>query len=210
MNIYLIFSIISLLVFVSSIIILVFIIKDEKNLKEVSNAFIKSKGKEYTKIEYENEMFQIYKNIIFAKENNDYISLRDLVSDEEYNKILLELKSYQDKNLKHTTTNINKDFSKLIIYEEKDNFEIAKLWIKYISTEYILNKDNEIISGSKDKSEVNEYIITFVKTKTNTESITCPSCGYQTKILSKSKCPRCESEIVPKKMHWVYIGKEKV
>ena len=96
-----------------------------------------------------------------------------------------------------------------------------KFWIKYSSVEYtkgikkdiIDNKEiatEVIVEGDKDKQINHEFILTFVKDKTKTEDIVCPSCGYQTHMLTSSKCIRCDSEIVPKKMHWVLVDKNSI
>ena len=59
-----------------------------------------------------------------------------------------------------------------------------------------------------DKEVAHEYILTFVKGRSNNENILCPNCGYQTALMLNSKCDRCGSVIVPKKMHWVLVDKK--
>lgn len=189
------------------------------NFKEVTTKELKQRGKTYTKEEIEDKLFNQYINIITSIEYSNYVFLKDAVSDEVYNKFLLMAKDYQDKKETKVTEDIKKEFSKLIDIGTINDLEIVKLWIRYSSIEYTKGirmvkdeKENDvlsevIVSGSNVDRIEHEYILTFVKNKADTESIVCPSCGYQANILTSSNCGRCEIEIVPKKMHWVYVDK---
>lgn len=217
--IYLTFIIIFSIVLIVSIILFIYFNNDEKHLKEVSTSKLTSLGKVYTKEEFEDSLFNQYSNIITNTTYENYNFLKDSVSDSEYNQILLILKNSKDNNETNVISNIKKEFSKLISFEVKDDLEIAKLWVKYSDIEYtkgirkIVNEDNKeelverIVKGSDSDIINHEYILTFVKNRTQSEDTICPSCGYQSHILLSSNCVRCDSVIVPKKMHWVYIGK---
>ena len=60
MNLYLLGMIFFLLVFIVSIFLLIYFIKDEKSLKEVTNQELIKLGKIYTKEEFENKIFELY------------------------------------------------------------------------------------------------------------------------------------------------------
>lgn len=60
MNLYLLGMIFFLLVFIVSIFLLIYFIKDEKSLKEVTNQELVKLGKIYTKEEFENKIFELY------------------------------------------------------------------------------------------------------------------------------------------------------
>lgn len=217
--IYIILIILFIIIFIGGLLGFLYLSKDEKNLKEVTTVQLSRLGKIYTKEEYENKMFDMYVNIISGIQNNDYNLLKDIVSDEEYNKILLEIKQNQEQNVKKMVDHINKGFSKLIEFKIVNDLEVSKLWVQYSDTEYVLgnreieNEDGSkeikeiVISGDKDKILYHEYILTFVKDRTSNEDIMCPSCGYKSNMLLRSYCPNCDTLIVPKKMHWVYVGK---
>lgn len=219
MGVYIIGIIVFVIIAVICILLLKYFIKDEKRLKEVTTKELIQMGKNYTKEEIENKLFEQYINIITSIEYSNYVFLKDAVSDDVYNNFLLMAKEYQDKNETKVTEDIKKEFSKLIDFSTINDLEVIKLWIRYSDIEYTKGirtikdeKDNEIqaeviLSGNKDERLYHEYILTFVKNKTATENIVCPSCGYQTNMLTTSNCSRCEIEIVPKKMHWVYIDK---
>ena len=219
MILYIIGIVVFSIIFICCIFLLIYYIKDEKKLKEVSDDDLIKLGKVYSKQEFEDKMFKQYTNIIEGIQYLDYNLLKDIVSDEVYNQILKTIKDNQDKNVNNVITDIKKDFSKLISLQIIKDLEVAKIWVKYSSIEYITSirkiideNNNEVeseivIGGDKNNPINHEYILTFVKSKTETENVVCPSCGYQTNILTSSKCIRCDSEIVPKKMHWVYVDK---
>ena len=219
MSTYIILIIISGIVFIGALGVLIYLLLDERKIKEVDNELLVKLGKKYTKEEFEETMFQQYVDILLGIQNESYNYLRDAVSDEEYNKILLTIKQNSDRGQKEIISNIKKEFSKLISYKINNDLEIAKLWIRYTDNEYILanrevmNEKNEpemqevVIQGDKNKIITHEYVLTYVKGRVANEDITCPNCGYHINLLNTSKCVRCESLLAPKKMHWVYLNK---
>lgn len=219
MNLYILGIIFFVLVIIICTILLIYYRNDEKNLKEVTNEELKQKGKFYTKEEFENRMFEQYSNILMNTQYEHYSFLKDAVSDEVYNQILLKAKQTHEKQEQNIIQNIKKEFCKLISFEFIQNLEVAKLWVRYSSIEYIkgLRKEvsndgqeilvERVVEGNENTPISHEYILTFVKEKTETEKIVCPSCGYQTHMLTTSHCIRCDSEIVPKSKHWVFVEK---
>ena len=219
MNIFMIFIIIFVLVFIGALLIFIYLKNDEKKLKEVDDAKLSRMGKKYTKLEYENTMSSIYFEILESIENENYNNLRDIVSDQEYNKILAEKKEEKEKNIINKITNINKGVVKLIDLKIVNDLEIAKLLVEYSDNEYTLgnreekNEEGEmevkqvVIAGDENKQIFHEYILTFVRNRTDNEEIKCPTCGYFNNLLTKSKCLGCDTLILPKTMHWVYTGK---
>ncbi len=219
MNIYILLIIVLIIIIICSVLALLYLLYDEKNIKEVSNELLTKLGKKYTKEEYENEMFNKYIDILSGIQNENYDFLRDMVSDDEYNKMLARIKNNIDNNQTEMITNIKKGFSKLISFKVNNEYEVSKLWVQYTANEYTLakrenidDKDNKsidevVISGDKNKEVYHEEIITFVKGRANNEDILCPNCGYHTTLVDTSKCIRCDSLIAPKKMHWVFVNR---
>ena len=208
MNLYLLGMIFFLLVFIVSIFLLIYFIKDEKSLKEVTNQELVKLGKIYTKEEFENKIFELYANILMNITYENYTFLKDSVADQVYNEILLMAKKNRDNKEESIISNIKKEFSKLISFKVENDLEVAKVWVRYSSIEY--GKEllvEAIVDGNSDKPVNHEYILTFVKNRTQNENVICPNCGFQSHILLSSKCIRCDLEIVPKKQHWVYVGK---
>lgn len=219
MNIYIIGIICFSIVFITCSLILLYYIKDEKKLAEVTNEQLAQFGKKYTREEFENKMFDQYANILSNITYENYEFLKDAVSDELYNQILLKAKKNRENKEESVLNNIKKEFSKLISFEVSNSLEVAKLWVRYSCIEYTtgirktVDEDGQeglieaVVEGSKESPVTHEYILTFVKNRTQTENIVCPSCGFQSRILTTSVCTQCDSEIVPKKMHWVFVEK---
>ena len=217
---YITLIIICIIVIVIGALVLLYLINDEKKLKEVDNKLLNKLGKLYTKEDYEKELFNRYKHIIEATNNQDYNFLRDAISDQEYNKVLLTIKNNIDNNINDVNKNIDKSFCKLISFKVNSDIEVSKLWVSYNSVMYTtqkrdvtledgnVTKEDVVIKGDKNKKISHEYILTFVKGRSANEDIMCPNCGYHVNLLLNSKCSRCDSVIAPKKNHWVYVGKE--
>ncbi len=220
MNIYIILIIIFSIILIGAGLVFFYFVLDERKVKEVDNELLVRLGKKYTKEQFENVLFERYTSIISGIQNDSYNFLRDAVSDEEYNKILMQIKQNNDHMQKEIVENIRKDFSKLISFKINNDLEVVKLWVSYTDSEYTMAKrqvvdsdgnnvmQDVIIKGDKNKEIRHEYILTFVKGRSNNEEILCPNCGYQTVLMLDSKCNRCGSVIVPKKLHWVLVDKK--
>lgn len=216
---YIIGIVVFALILLVSIVLLIYFIKDESNLKEITTSQLIQFGKNYKKEDFQNLLFEQYKNILSGITYENYSFLKDAVSDEMYNQILLTVKTNREEQKENIISDIKKEFSKLIDFEIIDGLEVAKLWVRYSCKEYtkgmhkIVDENGKesmiesIISGSQDKKVIHEYILFFVRNRTQTENTLCPSCGYHSNILITSNCPRCDIEIVPKKMHWVFFKK---
>ena len=106
MNLYLLGMIFFLLVFIVSIFLLIYFIKDEKSLKEVTNQELMRLGKVYTKEEFENKIFELYTNILTNITYENYTFLKDSVADQVYNEILLMAKKNRDNKEESIISNI--------------------------------------------------------------------------------------------------------
>ena len=196
--------------------------KDESMYMEVSDKYLKNIGKDYTSKEYGNWAYSLYSQIISGVEYENYELLRDVLADQLYNNYLISISQAKERNVKNIVSNMSPIFSKLVNLTIKDDIEIAKVWMRVSYHEYVVDvspikeedKDkiqgDRIISGSKTKRNEKEYILTFVKNRTEKESIACPNCGYVTRIISQNNCTRCGSTIVNRKYHWVLAGKEEI
>lgn len=214
--------IVGIIICIIVIIVCIFILKklslEEKEYMEVSDQYLKNIGKDYNKDMFASWATQTYINIIQSVMNEDYNFLRDILSDDLYNNYLIGIKNCRDRRVKSIVDDIKPIFSKLVNLKVQGDTEIAKVWMKLSYIEYVkdispLPEDAEvtgdrIISGSKNNRLEKEYILTFVKVHTPKETVVCPNCGNVSKIIDKSLCIKCSSNIVPRQYHWVMIGKE--
>ncbi len=217
---YIVGIVILVIIIIVCFFVLKYLSKEEKNFLEVSNRYLKNIGKGYTKEQYAEWAFNTYNDIIMGVQNEKYNYLRDILADDLYNNYLLAIKNEKDRKVKNVVSNLKSVFSKLVNLTVNGDMEIAKVWLKVSYSEYLLDvspiaEDNvenvnkeRVISGSKDRKIEKEYILTFVKTRTDKESIACPHCGFITHIVYQNICVRCGSTIVNKKYHWVLVGKE--
>ena len=182
MNLYLLGMIFFLLVFIVSIFLLIYFIKDEKSLIEVTNQELVKLGKIYTKEEFENKIFELYANILTNITYENYTFLKDSVADQVYNEILLMAKKNRDNKEESIISNIKKEFSKLISLKVENDLEVAKVWVRYSSIEYVkgirktVDENGKellveaIVDGNSNKPVNHEYILTFVKNRTQNEN----------------------------------------
>lgn len=208
--IYLVLIIIFSIILVGTIGALVYFKLDEKKLAEVTEDTLIRFGKTYGKVEFENALFQQYINILDGIQYENYSFLKDAVSDNIYNQVLENAKINRQKGCIDVISNVNKYFSKLIGFDKKGDLEVAKLWIKYSSVEFVKDREGNIVGGDSNSSLEHEYLLTFVRNRTRSEDVVCPGCGTQSHILLKSNCYRCDTVIVPKTLHWTFVHKEAV
>ena len=209
-----------LLIILGCLLWIVKLTKQEKEYMEVSNQYLKDIGKSYTKEEFSMTIFEMYRNIIQAVQEENYLYLRESLSDEIYNNYLMAIKNSKERHAKTIVEDMNPIFSKLISLAVKDNMEIAKVWLKVSYHEYIIDTtppkpeelgmrmEPRIIGGSKTKLLEKEYILTLVKTRAEKESVVCANCGYVTNIVTRNACVRCGANIVSRHYHWVMVAKE--
>ena len=211
-----------LLIILGCLLWIVKLTKQEKEYMEVSNQYLKDIGKSYTKEEFSMTIFEMYRNIIQAVQEENYLYLRESLSDEIYNNYLMAIKNSKERHAKTIVEDMNPIFSKLISLAVKDNVEVAKVWLKVSYHEYVIDttppkpeemgmrKGSRVISGSKTKLLEKEYILTLVKTRTEKESVVCANCGYVTNVVTKNACVGCGANIVSRHYHWVMIAKEEI
>ena len=94
----------------------------------------------------------------------------------------------------------------MVSFQSTDEKEIARLWVRYSSNEYltalrmehdqdgVIQEVERVIGGNEKESINNEFIITFVKERSKTEDVVCPNCGFQTHILTQDLLVCMESE----------------
>lgn len=207
MSSYFILGILFTVIFFISLGLFIYFKNDEKYVKSINNKFLLSIGKTYTKDELESALYNEYKKIIEAINNNDFNYLKDAVSDNVYNDILLKYKNNLERNNRVIYDDILKIDSEIINYKRDNNLEIVDVFVKYSCMEstvdILTNKDIDL-----KKKMIYTYIVTFVKDISNSEEIICPNCGYKEKISIRSKCIRCDSFILPKTKHWVYVKRK--
>ena len=96
MNFYIIGIVVFILVIIVCGVLLLYYMKDEKKLAEVTSEKLMDLGKLYSKEEFEDKIFDVYANILSNIAYENYNFLKDAVSDEFYNQILLTAKKNRE------------------------------------------------------------------------------------------------------------------
>lgn len=157
---------------------------------------------DFDKEEFQNIVYNIYVNIQKAWMNFDYKTLRKYTSDELYNLYYSELEVLKLKNQQ----NIMEEF-------ELHNFEITEmehsngkiaLEVHMIVDcyDYVINKNNHVVRGTKKYKNIYEYELTLVK-GINSNSNICPNCGAPIENHNSITCEYCDTSIINSNHDWV-------
>ena len=166
---------------------------------------------DFSVTEFNFESYQNFFKVQMAWMDFDYDSLKLLLTDELYNSYLLQLDSLKVKNHK----NIMKDFtlieSHIFELKEENGMYIAKVYLEVMFKDYVTNKDGMVVRGSAYNNVTNTYILTFVRTKTQSPGVNvCPRCGANVEGNVSGECEYCKAKLINTNFNWVMSKKEKI
>ena len=124
-----------------------------------------SKLKDFDKDEFSNKSFELYKDIQISWMNFDTNKLKKLVSSniyEDYKTKLEKLKKDEEKNV---MDNILFKSNKITDVMFDDNKQLIECELNVTCNDYIINKEEKVVKGKKDK--VNNYNYRLVIDITN-------------------------------------------
>lgn len=149
-----------LYIFILLIIIIPYIIISKSILKKrLKNKILKLK--DFDQDKFNQEVFGIYKDIQIAWMNFDYKKLKELVSKEIYDKYEKQLEELKSKNQKNIMDNIEFKSNKITDVIINDNIIECEMNITCI--DYIIENDDKLIKGKKDKICNYTYRLVFTK-----------------------------------------------
>lgn len=138
------------------------------------------------------EGYSIFCGIQDAWMNFDYDKLRLLVSDELYNMYNNQLNTLKIKDQKNIMSDFKRIDMSLITDEEINEIRTIVMELQVSFYDYIVNKDNKVVRGKKNKKVEMLYRLTFVS---NSAPITkCPNCGADIVDL-ETICKYCHSHL---------------
>lgn len=149
--------------------------------------------KDFDELEFNKQVFNIYKDLQIAWMNFDYDKIKELANDEICNMYVNQLETLKIKNQQNIMSNIEYLEGYIIDYKKVNNKEIFKVYLCVSCYDYIINtKNNNIVRGNKNKKVILSYVLTFER---NVEVIKyCSQCGAH--ISDVTECPYCRSKIV--------------
>lgn len=163
----------------------------------------------FDKDAFQEQAFEIYKNIQIAWMNFDYETLRKYTTDELYNTYHSELVALNLKKQK----NIMSDFKLLsfvLIGMENSYKRVAlKVRMEVELYDYVAKEDGEVVRGNKDTKLVYYYEMTFtcgLGDKPNK----CPNCNAPLDVNQSSVCPYCDSVVISDNHDWVLSKKQMI
>lgn len=128
----------------------------------------------------------------------DYDKIRELCTDELYNSYTSQLDILKIKNGKNIMSDYKAIETKITdIVEQNGNVSVT-VYMKVSFYDYVIDTNtNAVTRGTKDNKIVNNYIMTFVRSKDAiNKDISCPNCGAPVTANTSGECEYCGSTIV--------------
>ena len=159
--------------------------------------------------EFKHQAFNIYKDIQEAWMNFDTDTIRKLTTDEIYNMYSSQLETLKLKHQKNIMKNIEYVDAKITNIKLSDDVISVVVFLRVKCLDYVINeKTNKTVRGSDSTRLDIQYLLTFVKSKSNNnETEKCPNCGAPVDIVSSATCPYCNSTLVKDASNYVLSKK---
>jgi hypothetical protein len=165
-----IYTFIYLCIFV--VILITFIIAIKRIMKKRFNndcEELKRIDKSYNEEEFINNSFEMFKDIQLLWSKSDLNELKNLVSEDIYNDYVKKIEELKKQERKNIMDNISLKTNKIVdIIIDKDVTINCEMNITCI--DYIIDKDNKVVKGKKDKPINYTYELSFNK-KTNDKKL---------------------------------------
>ncbi len=151
--------------------IIIFKIVTSKKLKKRFNQnmeLVKEKDKKFGIEKLNEETFDIYKKIQLAWMNFELNKVKNLISEEIYEKYQKQLDKLKKDNQKNMMENIEFKSNKIANIKLEDNIETIDLNMNITCFDYVVDNEENVIKGKKDKVKDYTYLLVFQKDiKTN-------------------------------------------
>ncbi len=179
--------------------------------KTISEEQVKKYIADFNKDKFLDEAYDKFVKVQNSWSDFNYDALRKLLTDELYNTYhsqLVPLKAKKQKNEMNGFEKQNIDITDMKVDGDKISLTVALVVSFY---DYVIDKDEKVLRGTKDYKLTNSYNLTFISTindKKEKDKKVCPSCGAPLENDVSNKCPYCNSNIVFKHHDWVLSKKE--
>ena len=167
-----------IVILITFIIIINIIIK-----KRFNNDYEKLKriDKSYNEEKFINDSFEVFKDIQLLWSKSDLNKIKNLVSDDIYNDYVKKIDELKKQERKNIMDNIILKTNKIVDVIIDDDIIInCKMNIECI--DYIIDKNNKVIKGKKDKTINYTYELSFNKTINNDKLILIKKKLTKTKV----------------------------
>ena len=155
-----------LYIFILLILIIPYVIISKNILKKrLKNKIleVEEKDKNFTQDKMNKEVFAVYKDIQIAWMDFNYKKLKELVSEEIYNKYEKQLEELKSKNQKNIMDNIELKKNKITDINIDNNIVTIECEMNVVCIDYIIDSEDKLIKGKKDKFCNYTYKLVFNK-----------------------------------------------
>ncbi len=178
------------------------------SLKLPDEEVIKQLGEKFNYEEFKQLVFDNYKKIQLAWQENTIEDVRDLLSDTIFNTYKTQLLTLSNKNQKNMMEDIKYQDAFITKIQKEGIKEEIEVSLIVTCRDYIINKDtNQVLRGDKNKINKYYYKLTFEKTS-DSDIKYCPNCGAKLPKGNSAKCEYCKSIIVKKTNNYILTDKK--
>ena len=160
--------------------------------------------------EFNNTVFNNYKQIQEAWTNFDLDTIRNLVSDEIYNMYSMQLDTLKIKSQKNIMSDITYIDNYITDINVDNNIETIETILKVSCYDYLVDDKDNVIRGNKNIKLHYTYKLTFTRKIAKTNLKYCPNCGAELNINSSGVCNYCNSTIINNENNWIMTKKEMI
>ena len=168
-----------LVIYIIALIITVKTMLKKQLIKEIN--MLKELDKSFNEEEFSNEAFNNYKEIQLAWCNFEIDKVKELISEEMYNKYTQKLEELKDKKQRNIMNEIECKSTKITNVSVDNDIEI-ECEMEVDCYDYIIDDTEKVIKGKKDKKINYKYKLTFIKNIKNSKYILVEKKLSKTKI----------------------------
>ncbi len=213
--IFFIFGFINLLISIITLIILLTESNKNNNSNQLSNIPSRLSQEDIHKYlpnlnieEFNNIVFNIYKDIQEAWMSFNLDTIRNLVSNEIYNMYSMQLNTLKIKGQKNMMENIKYINNYISNISTENNITTIQTVLTVTCNDYVIDSNNKVVRGNKNRTMTYTYILTFTKYNNDQNITNCPNCGAKININSSGQCEYCNSNIINKEEKWIMTKKQ--
>ena len=164
----------------------------------------------YNETELKKEMFFTYKEVEKAYMNFDSEKLKTFLGNDIYKKYIIELKELKKEKQKKIIEDVKISSLRIYNYKEEIDHYIFETSCNISYKSYVVDENNNVISGDIYKENNERYEITYIKNKKIKDIKECPNCHCELENNTNNKCPKCNEIILKDTGHLIISDKKRV
>lgn len=186
-----------------------YIIEPKIERKEIDDEILIKYG--LNKEEIIKKLYDSYVKVQIAWMNFDYDTLKEELTNELYNTYISQLEALKLKEEQNIMDSFEFVEGKIYGINEKDGqINSIDVYLKVRMHDYVVNKNMEVVRGTKNFLIEIGYIITLVcENKFENDDI-CPNCGSKLEFTSEGECSYCRTKIIRPVSKYVISQKKAV